>query len=114
MTSAALFQALNTVIKAISRILERPKLFLSIVFSEKVFIILFQFILVLREVLVIGYDSTGIASSYFIGTFMGSGLVFLIFGFFIYLNLESKNINMEYIRTNKLLSAVTISTFSFF
>ena len=53
MTSAALFQALNTVIKAISRILERPKLFLSIVFSEKVFIILFQFILVLREVLVL-------------------------------------------------------------
>ena len=114
MTSAALFQALNTVIKAISRILERPKLFLSIVFSEKVFIILFQFILVLREVLVIGYDSTGIASSYFIGTFMGSGLVFLIFGFYIYLNLENKNINKEYIRTNKLLSAVTISTFSFF
>ena len=45
---------------------------------------------------------------------MGSGLVFLIFGFYIYLNLENKNINKEYIRTNKLLSAVTISTFSFF
>lgn len=114
MLSASFFQAINVVLKAVARILEKPKMFLNIIFSERVAVISMQFLFVYREVLIIGYDSTGIASSYFIGSFIGSFFIFLVFGSLIFSRIKKINTGKKLVRSKKLLSAVTISSFSFF
>ena len=114
MLIATYIQTLNELLRVVSRIFEKPKQFLTMVILERIFTVGVQFLLVFREVLVVGYNSSGIPSVFFIGSFLGSIFTTLLFSYFFYTLIKNINSQNTFLRGNELLITLTITNLSMF
>ena len=110
-TTAVFFQNITSIQKTIFKINEKNNDYFFITFFETLSLLSFQFIFLLREINLVGYQSSGIPSSYFIGGCISGLVIVMLFQFRIELILNwNTNFVFKNIFNKKISTTVTLDS----